>query len=85
MLPSGLANLKRNPGKNSGVGSIPLKSILIYKKAQRAVELSIGQFLEVDQNQLVSITLSEAICIQSIGHRLMIPYTEERIGLGKDK
>ena len=33
--PPGRANLKRNPG----VGSIPLKSIVIFKQAQRAVEL----------------------------------------------
>ena len=36
MFPTGLANLKRNPG----VGSIPLKFIVIFKKAKRAVELS---------------------------------------------
>ena len=32
VFPSGLANLKRNHGENSGVGSIPLKSIVIFKQ-----------------------------------------------------
>ena len=41
VFPLVLANLKRNPGENPGVGSIPLKSIVIFKQAQRAVELSI--------------------------------------------
>ena len=41
VFPPVLVNLKRNPGENPGVGSIPLKSIVIFKKAQRAVELSI--------------------------------------------
>ena len=72
---------KRNPGKNPGMGSIPLKFILIFKQTQRAVELSIGQVLEAVQNQLVLIALPEATCILSIGHRLMIPYTGE----GMDK
>ena len=36
MFPPGLANLKRN----LGMGSIPLKSIVIFIQAQRAVELS---------------------------------------------
>ena len=67
MFPSGLANLKRNPG----VGSIPLKSIVIFKLAQRVVELSTVQVLEADLNQLLSIALSEAICIRSKGHRPM--------------
>ena len=40
VLPSGLANLKRNPGENPEVGSIPFKSIMIFKQTQRAVELS---------------------------------------------
>ena len=38
--PSGLANLKQNPDENPGVGLINLKSILIFKQAQRAVKLS---------------------------------------------
>ena len=36
VFPPGLPNLKRNPG----VGSIPLKSIVIFKQPQRAFELS---------------------------------------------
>ena len=40
MFPSGLADLKRNPDQNFGVGSIPLKSKVIFKQAQRAIELS---------------------------------------------
>ena len=40
MFPSKLANLRRNPGENPGLGSIPLKFIVIFKQAQRAVELS---------------------------------------------
>ena len=35
-----LSNLKRNPDEKPGLGSIPLKSIVIFKQAQRAVELS---------------------------------------------
>ena len=73
MFSSGLDNLKRNPG----VDSIPLKSIEIFKQAQRAVELSTEQVLEADQNQLLSIALSEATCIRSKGHRPIIPYTGE--------
>ena len=67
--------LGKGVGKNTnlGVGSIQLKSIVIFKQAQRAVELSIRTVLEADQNQLVSIALSEVTCIWSIGHRLMIP------------
>ena len=60
-LPPGLANLKQNSDENPGVGSIPLKSILIFKQAQRAVELSLRQILKADQNKLVLIALSEAI------------------------
>ena len=40
MFPSGLADLKRNLGKNFGVDLIPLKSKVIFKQAQRAVEWS---------------------------------------------
>ena len=40
VFPSGLANLKRNPGENPGVNSIPLKSIVTFKQAQSSVELS---------------------------------------------
>ena len=36
----GLANWKRNPNENPGVGLILLKSIMIFKQAQRSVELS---------------------------------------------
>ena len=75
VFPPGQTNLKRNPGDNPGVGSIPFKSIVTFKQAQWDVELSIRQVLEAGQNQLVLIALSEATCIQSIGHRLMIPYT----------
>ena len=76
MFPPGLANLKQNLGKNSGVGSIPLEFIAIFKQAQRAVELSNGQVQEADQNQLVAIALSEATCIRSTGHRLNILYSD---------
>ena len=69
MFPLGLANLKRNPG----MGSIPLKSLVIFKQTQRAVEPSEGRVLDADQNQLIStIALSEATCIRSIRYRLMI-------------
>ena len=85
VFPLGQANLRRNPGENLGVGLIPLKSIVIFKQAQRAVELSSGQALEADQNQLVSIALSEATCIRSIGHRLMISYTGEWASVRVDK
>ena len=67
-VPTGTSELKRDPGKNPAMCSIPLKSIVIFKQAQRAVELSIGQVLEADQNLLVPIALSEATCIWSIGH-----------------
>ena len=40
VFPSGLANLKRNPGENFVVGLIPLKSIVIFKQAQITAELS---------------------------------------------
>ena len=40
MFPLELENLKRNPSENSGVGLITLKSLVIFKQAQRAVELS---------------------------------------------
>ena len=68
MFPLGLANLKRNPG----MGSIPLKSRVIFKQAQRSVEQSEGRVLDTDQNQLISIALSEATCIRSIRYRLTI-------------
>ena len=40
MLPSGLADLKRNPCENFDVGSISLKSKVIFEQVQRAIELS---------------------------------------------
>ena len=43
-VPSGLENLERNPGENlcenTCLGLISLKSIVIFKQDQRAVELS---------------------------------------------
>ena len=80
MFPSGLTNLKRNSGQNHGVGLIPLKSILFSNKPKELLNCNIRQVLEADQNQLVPIAMTEATCIRSIGHRLMIPYTEEGMG-----
>ena len=55
-------------------GSIPLKSS-DNQTAQMTVELlDQYRFKRANQNLLVSIALSEATCIRSIGHRLMILY-----------
>ena len=85
VFPQWLANLKRNLDENPGMGLIPLKSIVIFKQAQRIVELSLGQVQETDQNQLVSIALSEAACTRPIGYQLMMPYTGEGIDLSEGK
>ena len=54
--------------------------------SQTTVELLYqNKFRRADQNQLVSLTLSEATRIRSIGHQLMIQYTGEGIGLGEGR
>ena len=57
MFLSGLANLKRNPGENPSMGSIPLMSILIFKLAQRAVELSATSFRSRSESAGINSTV----------------------------
>ena len=44
VFPPRLANLKWNPGENPGLGSIPLKSIMIFNKSKWLLSCLLGVF-----------------------------------------
>ena len=77
MFPPGLENLNRNPGESHGVGSIPLKSIVIFKRVQRTAEMSFRTGSRSRSESTDEIALLKAAYIWSIGLRLMIPFTGE--------
>ena len=60
-------------------GFDPSKAHCDFQTPKMIVELlNRSRFRRTNQNRLVSIALAIATCIRSIGHRLMISYTEER-------
>ena len=75
-VPIGTIEFQAKSWWKSWRGFDPLKFIVILKQAKELLNCQIGQVLEADQNYLVAVALSEAICILSKAHRLKIPYTK---------
>ena len=85
VFPSGQANLKRNPGENPDVDSIPLKYIMIFKQAEWIFELS-NRTDSRSKSELAGINNTVRSYLYSVNTTPTdYPITEKGIGIGEGR